>query len=267
VFGRTDKRTATPNEAAVVSAILHSCGDPRADRLLRQFTTPKRVVRQVSGSRLLVTLDVVTTDLRVELDEDLRSAPVRVFDEATGTPLTFTVRLAQGGFLQELAGEAEGRSWPELWSVHPPELAMAATGSLRLPAQQPVPVEAVARAVGAWDLVDAGSVTTRVGVTAEALDALEAAQEADLPPGVRELLLVSDGLVVPPVTVFGAGDLYLADVPEVGHRWSLGLTGATGAFVWDDKGVLASSTPARPGSWVVVAPTYEDWVRDLLAGR
>jgi hypothetical protein len=268
VFGRTSKRTATPNEAAVVSAILHSSGDPRADRLLRQFTTPKRVLRQVSGPRLLVSLDVVTTDLRVDLDEDLRSAPVRVFDEGSGTALTFTVRLAQGGFLQELAGEAEGASWPELWSVHPTELTTAAVGSLRLPAQQPVPVEDVARAVGAWDLVGAESITTRVPATQVALDELEAAQEAALPPGVPELLLVSDGLVVPPVSVSGVADLYLADVPELGHLWSLGLTGATGVFVWDDdKGVLRSSTPAEPGSWVLVAPTYEDWVRGLLSGR
>lgn len=267
MFGRTTKRTATPGETEVVSAILHATGDPRADRLLAQFTAPGRLMRKVQGARLTCALDLVPSDLRVDVDGELRSRPVVVRDETTQVELTFTLTLIDG-FLQELTAEAAAPTWPDLWSINVRELAQAAVGVLQLPSQQPVPVADVLEAVGCGDPVAPDAVTTRLPTTPAALDALVAAQGAELPEGMAQLLLVSDGLVVPPTTVLGAADTTLAEVPDLGRRWSLGFAGASTVFVWDDEaGVLVSDTPADRTSWLIVAPTYPQWISSLLSGR
>lgn len=258
------RRTATPQEVAVVAAILQSSGDERATVLLRQFSQQGCVTRTVSGPDLTVRLEWTTADLDVDLDRPVTSKPVTVHDVGSGQALTFVVAVGRGIF-SALRGEAEG-PWPRRWQVDSAELASASEDALSLELAGAPEDEDVAAFLG----VDARQVTgvrPRPPATTDEVAELESREGHRLPSGVRDLLDISDGLASGDLAVLGVQDLYVVDKGDDRVWWLVGQHEDGRHFLCGESGVSSVPEPrSDPETLSRVAATYREWVRQVVLG-
>ena len=242
---------------------MQSSADPRAAVFLKQFDRGP-VSRSRRGNTLLVSLDHTTADLMVDLEDEVRSAPVRVHNLADGQMLEFQVRLAPGGFFNGLWGTAD-RPWPRRWALSAEEVMVAARGALQFePEAGPDDPELLAAVLGT-SARRISSASWRLPASGERLNEVEAREGQPIPGGVRDLLLLADGLTAGTTTVLGARDLYTLEVTPGRAVWLVGVDVDGTHFVCDGNGVvafadgLADAQSDRPS-----ASSYLGWVRQLI---
>ena len=215
LFGRRRPSAEENQELQVVAAILAATADPRSRRYYEQVARGKRD-RRATANGFVVNLESSTVEAP-ELGADVTSNWVSVRDATSGQALEFRVELVRAGVFKSLEGRAPGGAWPKAWQVDGAELAQAAAGKLRLPAM-----------LGGGCLGDVGQ---WLGIVADprlevscfeplgdaGIAAVVAGDGMELPDGVAGLLAITDGLTIGDLRVYGARDLFVADLD--GEQW------------------------------------------------
>ena len=218
LFGRRKERADREQERIVVAGILAACPDTRARMFYEQFARSSSLLHTDTDDGFTVKVQATRAEVPT-LTEDVTSDWVTVHDIGSGAALEFRVLLRRGGTFHSLEARAPGGTWPAAWRVDGVELAQAAVGSLRLTEEAgPACVEQLALWLGV-EAPDGAPVACSPPAADRDLAALVSRQGADLPEGLGRTLLISDGLDIGGLRVYGTQDLFT--IEEGSGTWWL----------------------------------------------
>ncbi len=196
-------------------------GDPRFEALIEQLRTTPRVNRErPTSDTFRVSPTSTFEDLNFVLEVTrLQSAWVPVEEVHSGRRLEFRVAVARSGFLEVLEGRTtDGKPWPDVWDVMPPDAQPPEVPPLVLPSLAEIEAaQAHARLeLEAWLAIALPpDVTLYPPVTEAAVRLREEDLGVRLTVGHFELLAITDGLEWRQLRVLGHGDLRLLEGPAL----------------------------------------------------
>ncbi|MCR1786010.1 SMI1/KNR4 family protein [Nocardioides carbamazepini] len=259
--GRRPSTTATDQEVLVAAAILRGSGDPRAESLLRQFVEGTDLRRRISGGTCDVVVESTTDDLLVDLDYDVESRPIVLNDAKSGRLLTFKVSLARGGFFRGLHGQCDGR-WEREWTVDPVQAGRAAVGALSISPPDDSLDEPVKDWLEGVELELVG-VVLRPRADERRVGEVEEREGFGLPSEVRSLLALSNGMILPGLSVLGVDDLYVVDLSsDFGPWWLVAYSDGGKQFLAGPSNEMATlpEAEADPEEFVRTGDSFRQWV-------
>lgn len=217
----------TASELAIVRALLPP-DDSRTEQLLRQAEDAPAVERQLdedSGYRLVIPY-VKNEEYLIDADADYVSPPITVTDIVSGRELAFTVKIRQGGFLNDLLGFAkDGGAWPHKWSINIDDMAVSHhIVEDWLPPQMPASTRTrIIQLLASWTQRDEKKLLSvkkellRLQMPAgdDRIAEAEHRLSCRLPIEYQAFVRICDGLSIRhgrPYDIFGTNDVYRVDL-------------------------------------------------------
>jgi hypothetical protein len=196
--------------------------------LLEQARQAPEVVRRKEGAAgYRATIPYLRSDaFLIETDLTIESTVLEIEDAATGRRLQFSTGILPGGFLRGLSGTAaDGRRWPEKWSVREGSVRRSSDSKAWLDGIRTEADHRTARIeLAQWcgiellRLTDDPNLRLRAPASYDEIAACEVRLGSRLPEAYRDLVAITNGLSVQRIRryeVLGVEDLdYLDDARQ-----------------------------------------------------